>query len=178
LEFELIVRSARTRRGFTLIELLIVIVLIGVMSGMAVLAMGQDDSGRHPQLEAERLARLLELAEQETSVRGEVMAVEIYTHGYRFLQADGADWQVVTDDDLFQARSVAAPLHLALILDGETKPLTTDPGYKPQPQIVLTAEGGSQNFRIGIGDADNTSRYWVDNGDDGFRVVAAEALPR
>lgn len=160
-------------RGFTLVELLIVLVLVGVMGSIAVLAMGQADPGRRVQLEAQRLARLLELAEQEASIRGEVVGIELYAGGYRFLeQADG--WQAI-NDELFQARTLSAPLQLALTLSGEVKTLPFKPQYQPQPQIVLTPDGDGEAFRIAITDGD-TSRYWLDNGGEGDIRVSSDEV--
>lgn len=157
--------------GFTLIELLIVMVLVGVMGGMAVLAMGQADPGRRLQLEAERLARLLELVEQEASLRGEVVGIELFAGGYRFLQHQGKDWQAI-NDALFQSRSIAETLHLGLTLNGESNPLPLQPGYQPKPQIVLTPDGDSDDFRIVF--TDKTSRYWLANAADGGLHVGSD----
>lgn len=163
-------------RGFTLVELLIVMVLVGVMGGMAVLAMGQADPSRVVRLEAERLARLLELAEQEASIRGEIVAIELYAGGYRFLQPQGNGWQAM-NDALFQSRTLSAPLRLGLTLAGEAKPLPFKPDYQPKPQIVLTPDGDSEAFRIAIDDG-HDSRYWVDNLDGVLQVGSDDAGER
>ncbi len=162
----------RVARGFTLVELLIVMVLVGVMGSMAVLAMGQADPGRLVQLEAQRLARLLELAEQEASIRGEAVGIELYAGGYRFLQTQGNGWQAM-NDALFQSRTLSAPLHLALTLNGEVASLPFKPDYQPKPQIVLTPDGDSEVFRIAFDDG-NASRYWLDNGADGGLQVGSD----
>lgn len=159
-------------RGFTLVELLIVMVLIGVMGGMAVLAMGQMGSSRRAEFEARRLARLLELAEQETSIRGEVVGLELSAGGYRFLQLHGEVWQTL-DDALFQARRLA-PLSLRLMLDGEVKVLLPQPNFIPLPQIVLTPDGGGSEFRIAIDD--NAERFWLDNSASGSLQIASESI--
>lgn len=163
-------------RGFTLIELLIVIVLIGVMSGIAVLAMGQADGGARVQLEAERLSRLLELAEQEATLRGEAVGVELYAGGYRFLQSDGRGWQAV-DDALFQARLLPATMHLTLTLNGKAEPLPSNVDYQPKPQLVFTPDGDGEDVDIAIGDSTNGGRYWVGNGDNGWQVSYQDGLP-
>lgn len=160
-------------RGFTLVELLIVLVLVGVMGSIAVLAMGQADPGRRVELEAQRLARLLELAEQEASIRGEVVGIELYLGGYRFLQQQADGWQAI-NDALFQSRTLSAPLQLALTLSGEVKTLPSKPEYQPKPQIVLAPDGDGEVFHIAITGGD-ASRHWLDNAGDGdIRVGSHE----
>lgn len=155
-------------RGFTLVELLIVMVLIGVMGGMAVLTMGQSGHGRRAALEAGRLAELLELAEQEAWVAGEIVGLELSSVGYRFLQWRDDGWQV-HGDALFQPRELS-PLSLGLMFDGEIAVLPPRLAFSPQPQIVLTPEGDSGEFQIAVGD--NAERFSLNNSaGDGLQIV-------
>ncbi len=57
------------QNGFTLIELLIVVFLIGVISSVAVLSIGNMDGGRRLEVEAQRVGHLFSLAMQERSFR-------------------------------------------------------------------------------------------------------------
>jgi general secretion pathway protein H len=164
--------------GFTLVELLIVIVLIGVMSSMAVLAMGNVDHGKHQQLEAERLSKLLALAEQEATLRGESFAVELFADGYRFLSLEDRDWRTETGDDLFKPRTLDGAMRLTLKLDDADRPLQAFPSYKPQPQIIFTPDGTGDVFEIGIFHDDSDRLFTVgDSGEQGLQITERNLGP-
>ncbi|HEX6364163.1 MAG TPA: prepilin-type N-terminal cleavage/methylation domain-containing protein [Albitalea sp.] len=76
-------------RGFTLVELLIVVALIGIVSGLASLALRDPTANRLDQ-EAARLAALLESARAEARASGlavhwEPRSPEADTPGFRFV---------------------------------------------------------------------------------------------
>lgn len=170
--------AALKAQGFTLIELLIAMVLIGLMSGMAVLAMGNADQSKQQQLEAERLSMLLELAEQEAMIRGDSIAVELFGEGYRFLFLQQDEWQPETADQLFKPRTLDARMHLTLKLDEKPVYLNKRPGGKvhPEPQIILTPDGASEAFQIGIAQHDSESLYIVANTAEEGLVVSNVAV--
>jgi len=93
-----------TGKGFTLIELLIVMVLIGVIMGMAMLSMGTADPRDQQKTEAERLVKLLDLASQEAIVRGEVIGLELFGQGYRFAVVKNNKWSEESTDMVFRPR--------------------------------------------------------------------------
>jgi general secretion pathway protein H len=167
-------------QGFTLIELLIAMVLIGLMSGMAMLAMGNADRSKQQQLEAERLLMLLELAEQEAMIRGDSIAVELFGEGYRFLSLRQDEWQPETVDQLFKARTLDERMRLTLKLDEKPVYLNKRSGFTvhPEPQIILTPDGASEAFQIGIAQHDSDSLYTVANtAEDGLAVTSVAVKP-
>jgi len=155
-------------------------VLIGLMAGMAVLAMGNADRSKQQQLEAERLAMLLELAEQEAMVRGEVVALELFSEGYRFLSLQKDEWLPETVDQLFKPRTLNARMQLSLKLDEKPVYLNKRPGFTvhPEPQIILTPDGASEVFQIGIAQHDSDSLYFVANtAEEGLTVANVAIKP-
>ncbi|HKQ30950.1 MAG TPA: GspH/FimT family pseudopilin [Burkholderiales bacterium] len=74
----------RGAAGFTLIEILVVTFIVAAMLGMAALNLVRSDSDILRD-EAERLTLLLYSAREEAVLRGQLVAFEMRTDGYRFL---------------------------------------------------------------------------------------------
>ena len=93
------------RCGFTLLEMLLVLAIVGILA--TVVALGFTDSGRHRHLraEAERLARLVELARGEALRRNEIWGLRVAEGRFGFQRYDRAtgDWIEVARRP-FQAR--------------------------------------------------------------------------
>jgi len=165
-------------RGFTLIELLIAMVLIGLMSSMAMLAMGNADHSKQQQLEVDRLAKLLALAEQEAMIRGESIGLELVGQGYRFLSPTQSKWQPENNDALFRQRNLPTGMTLALSLDEKPVYLNQRFGGKvhPEPQIVFTPDGASAVFQIALDLAKSDLRFWLSNTADGGLAISSVAI--
>ena len=91
-----------SNKGFTLIEIMVVIVIIGVVVSFITLAI--NNGGSTPQLqqeEAQRLASLLTLANQEAILQAKELGVAFTSEGYRFYEWRGLQWQALNNHDLF-----------------------------------------------------------------------------
>ncbi|TCV87637.1 type II transport protein GspH [Methylomonas methanica] len=155
-------------------------VLIGLMSSMAMLAMGNADHSKQQQLEVERLAKLLELAEQEAMIRGESIGLELVGQGYRFLVPAQGKWQPENNDALFRQRDLPAGMALALTLDEKPVYLNNRFGGKvhPEPQIVFTPDGAVDVFQIALDLAKSDLRFWLSNtADEGLAVSSVTIKP-
>jgi general secretion pathway protein H len=93
-------------RGFTLIEVLVVLMIMGLFVGM-ISAVVQPNDRDLLQLEAERLARLLDLAAAEARLTGSSVAWTADAEFYRFwgTAADGT-WILMQDNDLLRPRNL------------------------------------------------------------------------
>ena len=104
--------SAGSQRGFTLLEMLVVVMIMGMLLGLVVSTAAPDDRTSLA-LEAERLARLLDLAADETRFAGKPLAWTGDAHGYRFWRRnDSGQWSEVNDNDLLRARSLPSCMRL------------------------------------------------------------------
>jgi len=139
--------SGRTDAGFTLLEILLVIVIMAVTSMMvapsyfSAISVSIDDEGK-------RLAQVLRLASEETTLSGNTFRVRFRKHSYQFQSADqeGA-WQTLQDrpyqpyqlPEGFQVVEIKPSAPLTEDVDGETK------GTEPVlADVLLLPEGISQ----------------------------------
>jgi general secretion pathway protein H len=95
-------------RGFTLVEVLVVLLIMGLLAGLAV-GLTRPDDRAVLRVEAERLAQLLDLAAAESRFTGNTMAWTADGPGYRFwrMSEDAgwpAQWSEIADADLLRAR--------------------------------------------------------------------------
>ena len=81
-------RYRRGEAGLTLVEMIVVLAIIGVMSGMVLLAMGNLGTGGSVESEARRLAARLRFASDETMVTDRGLALSADSSGYRFVVRD------------------------------------------------------------------------------------------
>lgn len=103
-------------RGFTLIEILIVVVIIAVIATFATFSLGPREA-RMVKEEAERIAALLQLAEEESILSAQELALAVTETGYQFEVYDGADWQTLATDGVFRPRSLPESMQLAMTMD-------------------------------------------------------------
>jgi general secretion pathway protein H len=117
------IRRPFVARGFTLIELLVVMVIISIGIAVAVISLRPDDRGVARE-EGARLAALLGLASEESSMGGMPLAWIGNQTGYQFatrqLTDQGPDWNVVTGDDLLHPRKLPSGTTIrSIMVDGQ-----------------------------------------------------------
>lgn len=126
--------ARRPSAGFTLLELLVVMVIAGIVVSLVAVNATPNDRGQVFD-DAQRIARLFELAQEEAQLRARPLAWEGDARGWRFLEPTPTGWVPLGDD-------VFAPVRLRLPLD----------------QLVVTAgaSGSGPTARLVFG------REWVD----------------
>lgn len=134
-------RQAAHRRGFTLIELLVVLLVMGLLAGAVTIA-AQPDERTLLRVEAERLARLLDLAAMESRLSGRPMAWAADGGAYRFWRfSAGLGWARIADDALYRARTL--PQGMSIVA------MTSETMAFPHPmRIEFHSFGGAVPFSI------------------------------
>jgi general secretion pathway protein H len=139
-------------RGFTLIELVVVMLLLAIMAGMIVVNLNPSDPADVRQ-EAERLALLIQAAQQEAILQGHVYAITLERRGYHFLRLNqkGALARV-SQDEVLRARELPGDMRISAVeVDGKLQGET--------PGIVLLPSGQLPVFTITL--RKGTSRWHV-----------------
>ncbi len=90
-------------RGFTLLEMLMVLVIGGLLVGLASLSMSHNTHSALNE-QGQRLALAFETAGDEAQLRNAPISWEPVAGGYRFSVRNGHRWQIMNDDVLGGAR--------------------------------------------------------------------------
>jgi len=133
--------------GLTLIELLVVIALMAVVSAMVVLRLPARDDALMP--EAERLARGLRLAAQETILSGQPVGVAVANRGYRFFRLQDGNWRPADSARELAGRDLPPSITITLEQAGEK--VETD--LSAPPPIRFSPIGMASEFRLTLRDA-------------------------
>lgn len=130
-------------RGFTLIEMLVVLMIMGLFIGL-VSAITQPDDRAKLQLEADRLAQLLDFAATEARLTGKSIAWTADESGYRFWRLnDDGTWSEIRDGELLRAMILPQGM---MVSDFRVE------NMRPQGSMRLefTPQGSSLAFTIGM----------------------------
>lgn len=121
--------SRRRSRGFSLIEILVVIVIIAIVSGIALLSLGLLGQDRELETEAQRLASLVGVAQDEAMMQGREFGLEFMTGSYRFVEFDPlvSQWAEIIGDELYRTRHLPEDVEFNLYLEGQHVALEIDP---------------------------------------------------
>ena len=102
-----------------MIEVLVVVVIIGIISAVVVLGLGNLGDDRELRTEARRMSALIEMASDEATLQGRDFGLELLLQGYRFVEYDPVteQWFEVIGDDLLRPRSLAEDTEFDLFLE-------------------------------------------------------------
>lgn len=105
------------QQGFTLIELLVVVVIVAILFTYTTLAIRSNSPEDYIKEEAHRFDRLTQLALEESILRGEEYAIEIFTDGYRFLRFTENQWLPLDNDKILRQRELPQDIELEVNLE-------------------------------------------------------------
>ena len=135
-------------QGFTLIELLVVVVIVAILFTYTTLAIRSNSPEDFIKEEAHRFERLTQLALEESILRGEEYAIEIFTDGYRFLRFTENKWLPVTNDKILRQRELPQDMELEVSLE-ETE-IVIDPSSNSMSEQKLNLD-----FDLNLDDENN-----------------------
>lgn len=143
--------------GFTLLELLVVIVIVAILFTYTTLAIRSDSAEDIIRHEAQRIERLVELALEESILRGEEYGIEFSLNSYRFLRFEENRWTPLSGDKILRERELPIDMELELrleeteiVIDFASQKNTEldadendeeDEKDKPTPQVFLLSSG-------------------------------------
>ena len=110
-------QQLRRSHGFTLLELLVVVVIVAILFTYTTLAIRGDSPEDIIKKEAQRMERLVQLALEESILRGEEYGIEIFLDGYRFLQFTENQWQPLSGDKILRERELPQDMELEMQLE-------------------------------------------------------------
>lgn len=141
--------------GFTLIEVMLVIVVVGILTGLVVANLSGGGGRRELATEAARLASCLELGAEEAVASGEEYGLDFDKQQYRFLRFNERErrWQETDKADICRPHTLPDDLQLRLV-DAPPAPLQL-PGTRVakgkdseqaplEPEILLLSSGDLQ----------------------------------
>ncbi|MBT8066168.1 MAG: type II secretion system minor pseudopilin GspH [Gammaproteobacteria bacterium] len=127
--------TARRQHGFTLIEILVVVIIIATVSGIALMSIGLIGDDKELSTERQRLASLIEVAQDEATLQGREFGLELMTSTYRFVEFDpfASQWSEILGDDLFRLRQLPEGMEFELYVEDKRVLLADDPKALEDP---------------------------------------------
>jgi len=134
-------------RGFTLIEILVVVIIIAIISSIGLMSMNLIGDDRELGTERDRLASLIEIAQDEAMMQGRELGLELMTSTYRFVEYDPYQlrWSEITGDDLFRLRQLPDGMEFQLYLEDKLIVLQNNPQELEQ-STESESDGASDNY--------------------------------
>jgi len=159
--------------GFTLLEILIALAIAGIMLSVAVIAFSDNDAAKLKN-KAHQLYGLMQIAQEESILRGVEIGIRVEQDGYSFLIYDGTRWNPLQEHTLLKDVELEEPIEMYINVEGQEALLANDETdeesneeqdpnkeIKP-PQIFILSSGEMNEFTVTMGlDRDDPRFYRI-----------------
>jgi len=148
--------------GFTLIELLVVIFIISIVSGVALLSIGHNQS-KKIQSFTNQVAETLLLAQQQAMLQPAVIGIYLTEQALQFYdlhtQPGGKSKWLPRSDRLLETLNV--PDGMEIKLSHTLKLKTQETQKERSPQIIISSNGDVTPFMLYLGANNDKPRYVI-----------------
>lgn len=143
--------------GFTLIELLVVLVILGIVTGFAVLSVTLKSEVDRVEVEARRLVALMQLASDEAVISANQLGLQVEPGRYRFITLVEDKWEPIENDDIFRERELPDEASLQLHIEGKQ----VLPGEGNGSVIYFLSSGEISPFELVLRTRDARHKFLV-----------------
>lgn len=151
-------RTHQQQSGFTLLEILVVMLLMAIIAGMVGVNLSRDPAAAVRE-ETQRLALLIQTAQEEAILQGSLYAIELAPTAYRFLRLDENGGLKPIDDDLLRPRELPPGVEITRVNVNGADSEDAKNGF------IITPMGDLPNFSIEL--KHDQIRWQVSNHADG-----------
>ena len=146
--------------GFTLVEVLVTIVLISIVLGIALLRIDIDSIDKRLKHQTGRMARMMELADQQAIFQSQEIGMLILKDNYRFYFLDKDKWKP-TEDPLLKQQQLDEDMEITVTIEGAEIDLKDLVPKEPVPQIIFSSSGEWTSFEVLFAQMDNNDPTYV-----------------
>lgn len=160
--------SQRHAQGFTLLEIMVVVVVIGVIITFALFSVGNRNVADRLDNEAQRLHRLLQLAQEEAELQGLFIGFRPTDTQWQWVAIGGdGRWMTYAERGALRTRTITEPIEMRLRIEGRVMPPAAhleDPEASMEPLGLFLSSGEVTPMVIDLfaGDVDLAYRIEVD----------------
>ncbi len=135
-------------RGFTLLELLVVLVIIGLFSGMVMLTATPNDD-RILQREANRLMQVIQLSQDEAIMQGIELGLTVQADRYFFSRLQEKRWLPIVNDPHLTEHQLNDALMMTCDVGDENVVKKIDK-ESIIPSVMMLSSGELTGFKLSL----------------------------